>query len=107
MNVFVTGASGGIGYSVVSYLASHGVNVYATDISQREMPEGVIFYPADVTSEADIIAIRDRLSQEGVMLDAIINIAGVFAIGSYIETDAEKLRRIFEINYFEMLEVSC
>lgn len=100
MNVFVTGASGGIGYSVVSHLATQGVRVYATDITEREMPEGVTFYPADVTSEADIIAIRDRLAEDGVTLDAIINIAGIFAIGSYIETDADTLRRIFEINYF-------
>ena len=100
MNVFVTGAAGGIGYSVVSHLTARGVKVYATDITLREMPEGVTFFTADITSERDIISIREKLEQDGVVLDAIINIAGIFAIGSYIETDAEKLRRIFEINYF-------
>lgn len=100
MNIFVTGASGGIGYSVVSRLVKQGIKVYATDNTEREMPEGVTFYRADITSEDDIIAISDKLAEDGITLDAIINIAGIFAIGSYIETDAETLRRIFEINYF-------
>lgn len=98
MNLLVTGACGGIGYSVVCAFASAGMNVFATDITERDFPPSVRFFPLDVTSEEQLISLRHTLSSEGVTLDAIVNIAGVFVIDSFIEVDSALLRRVMEVN---------
>ncbi len=98
MNVLITGALGGIGRAVTNYYISKGVNVYALDVLKSCDIEGVNYYKADITDKDSLNAIYESLAKNNVVLDAIVNIAGIFFIDSFIEIDDDKLKNIFDIN---------
>ena len=98
MNVLITGALGGIGRAVTNYYISKGVNVYALDVLEFCDIEGVNYYKADITDKHSLNIIYESLAKNNVVLDAIVNIAGIFLIDSFIEIDDDKLKNIFDIN---------
>ena len=101
MKVLVTGASGGIGYAVTEYLAKNGIIVYACDVREREfLNENINFFPLDVCDEDAIQAAAARLRAEEVNFDAIVNIAGIFTIDSFLEIDTKTLKKLFDVNFF-------
>ena len=87
MNVLVAGASGGIGSSVVNYFSKNGIKVFALDLMEKEFGENVEFIKANLTDISDLEGAFLRLKSDGVVLDAIVNVAGVFEIDSFIEAD--------------------
>ncbi len=98
MNVLITGALGGIGRAVTNYYILKGVNVYALDVFDNSDIQGVNYYKADITDKNSLSLIYNDLLNKNVVLDAIINIAGIFFINSFIEIDDTKLKKIFDIN---------
>ena len=106
MNVLITGASGGIGYAITKYLAQKGFNIYACDVKRVEFPKEVIFLPLDVTDCNSINSIVDTIKKQNVQLDAIINVAGVFAIDSFIEVDDKTLNKLFDVNLFGVINLN-
>ena len=107
MQVLITGASGGIGYAVTEFLAEKGVFVYACDLHPRNFPQkNVRFLPLDVCDSASIGQAYAQLHGEGVTLDAIVHIAGVFEIDSFIEIEESRLKRLFDVNLMGVINVN-
>lgn len=107
MTVLLTGASGGIGYAVTEYLAKNGVRVYACDVREREFSnENITFFKLDISSPDNIKIESERLKAESVVFDAIVNIAGIFTIDSFIEIPSEVLRKVFDVNFFGAVYVN-
>ena len=106
MKVLITGASGGIGYAVTKYLASKNVEIIACDVKRADFPENVTYYPLDITDTNAIEKLSNQLSDTNTTLDAIINVAGIFAIDSYIEVPNETLDRLFSVNLFGAIKVN-
>lgn len=106
MNVIITGASGGIGYAVTQFLANKGIKVYACDIKGEDFNNDVTFFPVDVTDEKSTYNIVKFFKKNNVELDAIINIAGVFAIDSFIEVDSKTLKKLFDVNLFGVINLN-
>ena len=98
MNVLITGALGGIGKAVTNYFIKKGLTVYAIDVLDDCTLPGVNYYKGDITDKNSLNSILEKLKANGVILDAIINVAGIFYIDSFIEISDENLKKIFDIN---------
>lgn len=77
----VTGASTGIGEATARELSRTGWIVYAAARRVERLEAlagetGAIAVPCDVTSDADVDALRDRVLAEQGRVDALLNIAG-------------------------------
>ncbi|WP_406729121.1 3-hydroxyacyl-CoA dehydrogenase [Streptomyces sp. GD-15H] len=85
----VTGGASGLGLATVRKLAASGARVVIADLPSspgkavtEELGDGVVFAPADVTSEQDITAALDAARELGTLRVAV-NCAG---IGNAIRT---------------------
>ncbi|MFO8143049.1 MAG: SDR family NAD(P)-dependent oxidoreductase [Marinobacter sp.] len=79
-NVWLTGASSGIGEAVAHELARHGHNLIVTgrrlealEALASNYPEHMLPAAADTTSEADLASIKDALGHFGDLDMAILN----------------------------------
>jgi short-subunit dehydrogenase len=123
--VIVTGASSGIGAAIVDELVKDGVDMVITarrgdrlneiieqiqnkysDYSPTNGVRKIIPVVGDITDEAVrervICAARDELGG----LDILINNAGVGAMSLVETTERETLRRILEVNFFALFEMT-
>ncbi|MBQ9744272.1 MAG: SDR family NAD(P)-dependent oxidoreductase [Clostridia bacterium] len=98
MNILITGAGSGIGKATADYFLSLGHRVYGIDIKYTDVKDGLIPLCADITNSEQVCSIKERLSDDGVCLDAIINIAGIHKMASLVETDYPQLKRLIDIN---------
>jgi short-subunit dehydrogenase len=113
--VLVTGASSGIGAALACELASRGARLLLTARRQARLEALADRLPAgserhvitgDITDEATRGALLSRVSEVWGGLDALINNAGVGALGSFAEADPQRLRTIMEVNFFAPTELA-
>src|SRR4051794_932203 len=103
---FVTGASKGLGLSLVKRLLNQGYKVAATSRSQSDLENAVgshtNFLPlaVDILNEQSVAeAVNQTISRFG-SLDVVVNNAGYGLVGALEElTDAES-RQNFDVNVF-------
>lgn len=109
---FVTGASKGLGLSLVKQLLAQGYRVAATSRSLNDLTRSVgdtkgDFLPlaVDLKSEGSVqVAVQQTVKQFG-RIDVVVNNAGYGQLGALEElTDAES-RENFEVNVFGTLNV--
>lgn len=108
---FVTGASKGLGLSLVNKLLNEGYKVAATSRSLSDLEKAVgnhtNFLPlaVDILNEQSVAeAVNKTISQFG-SLDVVVNNAGYGLVGALEElTDAES-RQNFDVNVFGSLNV--
>ena len=97
--VFVTGANGGIGSSMVSAYAESGATVIASDRGGEKPEAAVAYYDLDVTDEqATAAAIADVIARFG-RIDALVHAAGVLGeTPDPLKTSTAEFARIMTIN---------
>lgn len=103
----VTGASSGIGAATVRKLASLGLVVYAVARRVDRMKDleadgngSVVTVPVDLTDDASMVALVDRVMAECGRIDVLVNNAGYGSFGAIEEVPLEEARRQFEVNLF-------
>lgn len=105
--ILIAGASRGIGREFVRQFLAAGWQVHATARTAADVAAlgeaGAIAYMLDITSDASIAALADRLG--GVPLDAVIANAGISGdLTLPIEAvSAEEMLRVFDTNLFGVL----
>jgi NAD(P)-dependent dehydrogenase (short-subunit alcohol dehydrogenase family) len=81
--VVVTGATGGLGLAVATGLAAAGARVIAgvrdLDKAARVLPSGLEARVVDTASVASVTAFARRLAEDGIVVDALVNNAGISA----------------------------
>jgi short-subunit dehydrogenase len=112
----LTGASSGIGWALAERLAEQGARLVVASRSQerletlakaiRDRGGEVVVVSADVADAPQ----RFRLVEAAVAalggLDILINNAGVGARGWFADASEQRLRQIFEVNFFAATELT-
>ncbi|WBV57459.1 SDR family NAD(P)-dependent oxidoreductase [Chryseobacterium daecheongense] len=109
---FVTGASKGLGLSLVRKLLSEGYRVVATSRNAESLVKEIgdasdAFLPLEVNLQDDSSvkeAVEKSIAHFG-QLDVIINNAGYGQIGTLEELSDEEARENFDVNVFGSLNV--
>jgi NAD(P)-dependent dehydrogenase (short-subunit alcohol dehydrogenase family) len=109
---FVTGASKGLGLSLVKQLLEKGEFVAATSRNKTELEKAVFaqnaqFLPLEmdlVTEESVRNAIQKTIATFG-SIDNIVNNAGYGLLGTIEELSDEEARKNFDVNVFGSLNV--
>jgi 3alpha(or 20beta)-hydroxysteroid dehydrogenase len=106
--VVLTGAAGGQGSEEARLFASHGAHVLVADVNDEgasAVASGIVAEGGsaeavhlDVSSEADWVAVRDRLVERGEGLDVLVNNAGIAHRFGLMDTSLERFRQVLDIN---------
>jgi NAD(P)-dependent dehydrogenase (short-subunit alcohol dehydrogenase family) len=108
---YITGASKGLGLSLVKQLLAAGNRVAATSRSLEDLKSAVggheNFLPlaVDLTSEASVKDSVDSVIKQWSRLDVVVNNAGYGLLGSLEELSDKESRDNFEVNVFGTLNV--
>ena len=114
--ILLTGASSGIGWYLATKLVRAGAYVVATArradrLKQLRLAVGnpkrrLIALPGDVTDAAHRECLIETARTELGGLDLVINNAGIGAVGPFETASADRLRRIFEVDFFAVTEMT-
>jgi len=109
---FVTGASKGLGLSIVKKLLEQGYQVAATsrkleDLSNAVGTSNANFLPlaVDIVSESSVAKAIDETIRHFGNLDVVVNNAGYGQLGGIEELNADEVRNNFDVNVFGLLHV--
>jgi len=116
--ILLTGASSGIGAVLANLLAQEGADLVllarrkerlqdiAEQIQQRFGNRKVVLVDGDITDpEVRHRAVQSAVEQLGG-LDILVNNAGMGATARIEDSTQETLRRIFEVNFFALVELT-
>lgn len=115
LRILITGASQGIGRALALEALRRGARVLAAarsadllaDLAAEAKPLGTLAtVQADVTSPDDRQAMLDAARQHFGGLDVLVNNAGIGATGHFADAAPDRLRKIFEVNFFGTTETT-
>lgn len=117
-NAIITGSRKGIGRSITEEFAKNGANIWAcarakdatfeTDMAELSSRYGVSIKPLyfDLTDSGQLKAAVRQIRSEKCPVDILVNNAGVPFGGTLHMTPVEKLREVFETNFFSQIELT-
>lgn len=97
MNLLITGAASGIGKAAAEYFSQRGHAVYGIDLSPAGI-NGVCCFSADITDADSLLKVKNHLQTNNIVLDAIINVAGIHMMASLVESDYRKMKQVIDVN---------
>lgn len=98
MNLLITGAASGIGQAAANHFIAQGHTVYGIDLTAAAEREQFHGFSADITDEAALLSVKAHLRENGIVLDAILNIAGIHMMASLVESDYAKMKKVVDVN---------
>ncbi|HWB09248.1 MAG TPA: SDR family NAD(P)-dependent oxidoreductase [Pirellulales bacterium] len=106
--VFITGAGHGLGREMAIAFSSAGAEVIATDLTAHGVDETVGLvnqaggraagYPLDVTDNAMVLSVRERVHSEHGPVDVLVNNAGVAYGGAFLDVPLEEHHATYRVN---------
>ncbi|WP_306354172.1 SDR family oxidoreductase [Flavobacterium sp. '19STA2R22 D10 B1'] len=101
--IIITGGSAGIGYETAKLLKESGAQVvicgrHEDTILKAAQEINVHGFKADVANEADVIALFKFAFEKMGGINALINNAGIGQFSSLVDTTAEDMKKVFDIN---------
>jgi len=106
-DILLVGGAGGIGRAVVSYLVDKGHRVFSCDIADTHADcKNVVPVRMDITSMESVRAAYEEVKRQTDGLDAVISLAGVYMMDSFIEIEEANLERIVQVNLMGVYRVN-
>jgi NAD(P)-dependent dehydrogenase (short-subunit alcohol dehydrogenase family) len=110
---FITGCSTGFGRELAKEVLASGYKAAVAarntddvkDITEA-YPDTAIAVKLDVTKADEISAAVDKITQRFGQIDVLVNNAGIGYFGAIEESEEEEVRRMFEINFFGLANVT-
>jgi short-subunit dehydrogenase len=106
--VLVTGGAAGIGLAIARAFAAHGADLVLVDLDEaqlstattalRERGARVHAFVLDVTDEAAIAAVRERVLADAGPIDVLVNNAGVVFGGAFLDVPLAKHLTTYRVN---------
>ena len=117
MNVFITGASGGLGRALANECGKRGYNLFLVDINEQglksiqhglERQFGVTVTTAacDLTSDECVDALLHQIDSLGIRFDMLLNVAGLDFEGGFLERARRDIVRIISLNNEATLRIT-
>lgn len=106
MNVLITGAANGLGFATAAQYANNGHCVYSCDVVKPNDDNNIKGYKVDVTNINDINKLKEELINLDIKLDLIINFAGIYDIGSFLEKDLNTIKKIIDVNLLGAININ-
>jgi 3-oxoacyl-[acyl-carrier protein] reductase len=115
-NIFITGASRGIGLAIAKAFAQEGATVLMTARSEEKLRTEAIsinknggkawFHTMDVTNDESVINTTQLALKEYGQIHVLINNAAIAYQGLFLRSEPSIARAEMESNYFGLLRVS-
>jgi len=110
-NIWLVGASFGIGRALVEELAQADNMLFITARSHESLdelksrfPNRIVCIPGDITNAEQLAGIRASLEQQTDVLDLLILCAGTCEYDDGPELDSAMYRRVFDLNFFAAVD---
>ncbi len=103
--ILVTGASKGIGKSIVEVLARYDCRVIATATKNDSFTnfeiksDKIVFEAFDLNNESELIAGIERLKSNNQIPDIVINNAGVGIFKNFVDFSAIEIDKLINVNF--------
>ena len=109
LNVLVTGASTGIGYSIANHLPKDTYHVFAgarkpEDLEKLNKISGVTAIKLEVTDRQDILSAAQIIAEKGGLF-ALVNNAGIANTATILDTPTKAQEYLFDVNVFSHLNL--
>ena len=101
--VLITGASGGIGSTLVSEFSKYEAKVYPTDIRENGHPD---FIQGDISDPEFIKRLVKQVMDREGRIDILVNSAGVCPRTPVLEISREEWQKVLDINLTSMFFLS-
>ena len=111
--ILVTGAASGIGLECAKAYARRGAHIVITDINEKALAAvteqitslGVQCRSlvCDVSSEESVNACAAAVQQEVGALDVLVNNAGMYYLGAFMDTPLDLWQRMYQVNVMGMV----
>ena len=104
-NIIVTGASGGIGNSIVETLSMYGANIVASGTNEEKLEElkskfnniKILKFDISLTDKIELF-IEDATNLLGGSLDCIVNNAGITQDNLGIRMNIDEWKKVIDVN---------
>ncbi|MEH0154120.1 SDR family oxidoreductase [Limibacter armeniacum] len=105
--VLITGMSRGIGKAIGQTMLQKGYHVIGTARNPetvKDKLEGATYLPLDLSNEQSVEELYEHIKD--TRIDILVNNAGQSQLGPVEESDMEKYRYLFEVNFFGLLKLT-
>jgi len=110
---FITGCSTGFGRELAMLVLKLGYkagvasrNINDVNDIVNDYPETALAVKLDVTKTDEIKSAVEQVEQKFGRIDVLVNNAGIGYFGAIEESEEEEVRRMFEINFFGLANVT-
>ena len=117
MNVFITGAAGGLGRALAAECARRGYHLFLTDINgeglrriqtglKRRYGVPVLAKACDLTDASSVDDTMTMIDSEGIRFDMLCNVAGIDFEGGFMNRSRETIVKIVSLNNAATLRIT-